>query len=78
LDGNFEGLFDSGSSEEDTDVRSNKGSSRFTEVYGWQHCTKLVAEYEGCSVSEAYELNAMEYLNILSYLKAERDFKKNG
>jgi hypothetical protein len=76
LDGSFEGLFDSAISQEQDYGGGEKGGSKFIEYYGWQYCTKLVADYENCTVSQAYELPTIEYLNILSYLKAERDFKK--
>jgi hypothetical protein len=44
--------------------------------FGWQYSTKLIAEYESCTVTEAYELSTIECLNILSYLKAKNDYDK--
>lgn len=77
MDRGFEGLFD-GADEIEGGNEPRKGGSRFTEYYGWQYCTKLVADYENITVSQAYELPIIHYLNTLAYLKAERDFKKNG
>ena len=44
------------------------------QYFGWQYSTKLIAEYENCRVTEAYEMSTIECLNILSYLKYKKDF----
>jgi hypothetical protein len=44
------------------------------QYFGWQYSTKLIAEYENCTVTEAYDMSTIECLNILSYLKAKTDF----
>jgi hypothetical protein len=77
LDGNFKGLFDTeddGGGQEP--FGSRKGGSKFIEYFGWQYCTKIVADFHNIKYNEGYELGTIEYLNTLSYLKAERDFKK--
>jgi hypothetical protein len=77
LDGGFKGLFDTeNDTSRDESLGSKKGDSKFIEYFGWQYCTKIVADHENIKVSEAYELTTTNYLNTLSYLKAEREFKK--
>jgi hypothetical protein len=75
LDRSFTGLFgeqDGGSGNETG--ASDRGGSKFMQYFGWQYSTKLIAEYENCRVSEAYEFSTIECLNILSYLKAKTDY----
>ncbi len=42
--------------------------------FGWQYCTKLVAEHEDIPLQDAYNLKIIHYLNSLSYMKAKSDF----
>ena len=44
--------------------------------FGWQYCTKSVADHENITISQAYELTTIHYLNTLSYLKAKADYDK--
>jgi len=51
------------------------------ERWGWVHSTKQVADFENITVSEAYNLKVIQYLNTLAYLKdynkhKEAEFKK--
>jgi hypothetical protein len=39
------------------------------ERWGWVHSTKQVADFENISVSQAYNLPVIQYLNDLAYLK---------
>jgi len=55
-------------------AQAKKVVQKFMQYFGWQYSTKLIADYESCTVSEAYELSTIECLNILSYLKAKTDF----
>jgi hypothetical protein len=53
----------------------------FSKRWGWYRSTKLVADYENVSVTEAYKLNVFYFLNILAYLKdlnkeQERQYKE--
>ena len=77
MDRSFTGLY----GEENDGIRddtggSERGGSKFMQYFGWQYSTKLIAEYENCTVTQAYELSTIECLNILSYLKAKADFDK--
>jgi hypothetical protein len=42
--------------------------------YGWYFNAKQVADFENITVSQAFELNVIQYLNILSYLKAKSEY----
>jgi hypothetical protein len=47
------------------------GADGFTATYGWIYNTKSVSEHEGIKLEEAFELNVVQFLNDLSYLKAK-------
>jgi hypothetical protein len=74
LDSNFKGLYED--VDEQMEEQSMRGGNRFVEFYGWHYCVKIVAEHEIISLNQAYELPCMQFLNDLSYLKAERDYLK--
>jgi hypothetical protein len=75
LDRSFTGLYgEQNDKGRDEGARSDRGGSKFIEYFGWQYSTKLIAEYENCTVTEAYELTTIECLNTLSYLKAKTDY----
>lgn len=74
LDSNFKGLYEE--VDEQMEEQSVRGGSRFVEFYGWHYCVKIVAEHEIIPLDQAYELPCMQFLNDLSYLKAERDYLK--
>lgn len=74
LDSNFKGLYEE--VDEQMQEQSVRGGSRFVEFYGWHYCVKIVAEHEMIPLDKAYELPCMQFLNDLSYLKAERDYLK--
>jgi hypothetical protein len=72
--GEFETLFSSGVDEGgDEGGRSIGGGGGFAENYGWYFNAKQVADFENVTVSAAFELNVIQYLNILSYLKAKAE-----
>ena len=77
MDRSFTGLYgEQTDADRDDTGQSERGGSKFMHYFGWQYSTKLVAEYENCTVTEAYELSTIECLNILSYLKAKNDYDK--
>ena len=77
MDISFTGLYgEQNDANRDDTGKSERGGSKFMQYFGWQYSTKLVAEYENCTVTEAYELSTIECLNILSYLKAKSDYDK--
>ena len=75
LDRSFTGLYgETIDKNRDEGGGSNRGGSKFIEYFGWQYSTKLIADYENCTVTEAYEMSTIECLNALSYLKAKTDY----
>lgn len=44
--------------------------------YGWHYTTEQVAAYMRISLSEAWDLPTVEYLNAVAYLKARGEFEK--
>jgi len=57
----------SGSSE------GGAGADEFSRVYGWLYNCKMVSEFEGISINEAWDLPVYQFLNDLSYLKMKRE-----
>jgi hypothetical protein len=72
LDKEFKGLYgptdDGAGSGEDESGRSASG---FMHSYGWIYQTKLVAEFEGITLDQAFNLPVINFLNDLAYLKAK-------
>jgi hypothetical protein len=52
------------------------GGTAFMERWGWVNSTKQVAEFEGITVSAAYNMNIIPYLNTLAYLKDYNKYKE--
>ena len=44
------------------------------ERWGWVFSTKQVADFSNITVNQTYDLNVIEYLNTLAYLK---DYNKH-
>ena len=51
--------------------------SPFMERWGWVFSTKQVADFSNITVNQTYDLNVIEYLNILAYLKDYNKHKDN-
>ena len=45
-------------------------------VFGWHYQTELVAAYERVTLSEAWDLPTVQYLNALAYLKAKGEYER--
>jgi len=41
--------------------------------YGWIYQTKLVADFEGITLDQAFNLPVINFLNDLAYLKAKME-----
>jgi hypothetical protein len=65
----YQSLFETRDSE--GDEGEQPGADGFTATYGWIYNTKSVAEHEGITLEEAFNLKAGHFLNDLSYLKAK-------
>lgn len=48
----------------------------FLEQYGWIFSAKQVADYEGIKLNDAYDMNVINALNDLAYLKSFNDYKE--
>jgi len=51
--------------------------SPFMERWGWVFSTKQVADFSNITVNQTYDLNVIEYLNTLAYLKDYNKHKDN-
>ena len=77
MDRSFSGLFDTRDDSEGSGYGDGtKGGSNFMRDFGWQYCTKSVADHENITVDQSYELTTIQFLNTLSYLKAKADYDK--
>lgn len=47
----------------------------FQEQYGWVYSTKAVADFEGITLNEAYDLPIIQALNDLAYLKSYKAYQ---
>lgn len=45
--------------------------------YGWHYQTELVAAYERITLSQAWDLPTLQYLNSLAYLKSKREHEES-
>jgi hypothetical protein len=56
---------------------SSGEGSPFMERWGWVFSTKQVADFSNITVNQTYDLNVIEYLNTLAYLKDYNKHKDN-
>lgn len=66
----YEGLFESNASEEGEEAHP------FIEQFGWWFTAKSIAEYLSVGINDAYKINIIEALNIMSYLKSLNDYQQ--
>ena len=60
-----------GSEDEDTERNGTDGIIRkFTEEWGWIHSAMKVREATGLNINEVYEMNVIEFLNYLLYVRS--------
>lgn len=70
----YSGLFEI---EEDIEDKPKRRSQHiFPERYGWMFSAKEVADYEGVKLNDAYEINIIQALNTMSYLKSKASYEK--
>ena len=74
MDSQFKGLFgqadDGGGSDGE---ESGRGMGGFMQHYGWIYQAKLVADFEGITLNQAFDLPTINFLNDLAYLKAKME-----
>jgi len=71
----YEGLFDSDEPIDPT-VKPEPPHP-FVDRYGWIFSARQVADFEGITMDQAYDLPIMQALNDLSYLKSKQQYEKN-
>lgn len=72
LNEGYKGLFGVEDTEEDEYKPLTNG---FNDKYGWIYSAKKVAEFEGLTLEQAFELPIIQALNDLSYLKALQEYE---
>lgn len=64
---------------EGDDKESDEGDDYITQYYqkwGWLNYAVTVKEIKGCTLDEVYEINVVEFLNLISYSKDTNAFEK--
>ena len=72
LNDGYKGLFGIEELEED---EYKPVTNAFNEQYGWIYSAKKVAEFEGITLEQAFDLPIIQALNDLSYLKALQEYE---
>ena len=63
--------------KEETEEEGEKESVHpFIERYGWMFSAKQLAEYEGITLEEVYNIPIIQAFNGLSYLKSKAGYEK--
>ena len=77
-DASYVGLFGEGNSEDGQNGFGTGAAVRekFNERFGWIYNVKRIADFEGVSMKEAWEIPVRQALNTLSYLKAYDSYMK--
>jgi hypothetical protein len=75
----YKGLFEIKENDDEDfetfDKKEKLKTHPFIERYGWIFSAKQVAEFNGISINNAYELPILQALNDLSYLKSKQDYE---
>jgi hypothetical protein len=71
----YKGLFEVEQSEEEEDAIVEKPHS-FIDQYGWIYSAKQIAEHEGISLDQAFDLPILQAFNTLAYLKSFQSYQK--
>ena len=72
IDKRFAALFDKGVEEDNDSGQGSGGSNSFAANYGWIYSTEQVAELERISLDAAYDMNILQYLSDLVYIKEKQ------
>jgi hypothetical protein len=72
IDKRFGALFDKGTDESDDNGQDSGGSNSFAANYGWIYSTEQVAELERITLDQAYDMNILQYLSDLVYIKEKQ------
>ena len=72
IDKRFGALFDKRAGEDNDDGQDSGSSNSFAVNYGWIYSTEQVAELERISLDSAYDMNILQYLSDLVYIKEKQ------
>jgi hypothetical protein len=70
----YKGLFEA-EEEPEEDGKMEKPHP-FIEQYGWFYSSKQVAQHEGITLKDAFDLPILQAFNALAYLKSEQSYQK--
>ena len=72
IDKKFGALFNERAVEDNNGGQDQGGSNSFAAHYGWIYSTEQVAELERISLDAAYDMNILQYLSDLVYIKEKQ------
>lgn len=72
----YKGLFEAEENEDDEEIKPEKPHP-FIDQYGWIYSAKQVADHEGITLDEAFDLPVVQAFNDLAYLKAFQSYQKH-
>lgn len=73
----YAGLFETEKIEDDEIEAKVEKPHPFIDQYGWIYSAKQVAEHEGITLDQAFDLPVIQAFNDLSYLKAFQSYQKH-
>lgn len=72
----YSGLFSKPEKQENEDGDEANVDAGFRSRWGWLIAVTQVAEMESISLAQVYELNTINFLNDISYLKDKSNYEK--
>lgn len=73
----YSGLFEIEEEEQEEEKEvSNEKAHPFIEQYGWIFSAKQIADHNGITLDQAYELPILQAFNDLAYLKSHQSYMK--
>ena len=73
----YKGLFEVDEKNLDEEIKPRfKKEPIFMKKFGWIYSAKEVADFHGIKINDAYEMNIIEALNTLSYLKSKTKYEQ--
>lgn len=72
----YKGLFETEEQNDEEGEAKLEKPHPFIDQYGWIYSAKQVAEHEGITVDQVFELPVLQAFNTLSYLKSYQSYQK--
>ena len=74
----YKGLFEAETIEDEGEIIAKpEKPNPFIDQYGWIYSAKQVADHEGVTLDEAFDLPVVQAFNDLAYLKAFQSYQKH-